>query len=275
MEPYLETLGVILVALVGIVLGTLSGRLCRSYWLISYLIAVLLLALLVSVRCFYSLNFVPPFCWLVPGRIRFVVLALAVTLGVMTPLRRLRYRFQRVLVCGLMIVVLVWYTILPFLAPALVREKLANLPTSIGSDGLCYQTTDYTCGPAAAVTALRKLGLDAEEGDLAILSHCNPVTGTLPNCLVQALQKRYADAGLRCEYEHLNSVDRLKELTPALAIVKDRFLIDHCVAVLDVTDTEIVLADPATGRERISHRDFENMWRFAVITLSCDTSNRI
>jgi predicted double-glycine peptidase len=51
---------------------------------------------------------------------------------------------------------------LPFLVPALIKERLSNLTTRLDSNGICYQSTDYTCGPAAAVTALRRLGLQAD-----------------------------------------------------------------------------------------------------------------
>jgi hypothetical protein len=54
--------------------------------------------------------------------------------------------------------------IVPFLAPAFNRGYLAGLKTRIDADGVCRQSSEYTCGPAAAVTALRKLGLPAEEG---------------------------------------------------------------------------------------------------------------
>jgi hypothetical protein len=53
-----------------------------------------------------------------------------------------------------MVVVVVWFSVLPFLAPALVKGHLANLKTMVDSNGICFQTTDYTCGPAAAVTRL-------------------------------------------------------------------------------------------------------------------------
>ena len=52
-----------------------------------------------------------------------------------------------------------------------------------------------------------------------------------------------------------------------LAVVKDTLFTDHCVVVLDVTENEVVLADPVTGRRFISHEDFKSIWRFSGITL--------
>jgi hypothetical protein len=87
---------------------------------------------------------------------------------------------------------------MPFLMPALMKDHLSNLQTKFDKNGICRQTTDYTCGPAAAVTALGKLGLRATEGELAVLSYSSPVTGTLPSCLSSALQDRFGAEGLSC-----------------------------------------------------------------------------
>jgi hypothetical protein len=56
----------------------------------------------------------------------------------------------------------------------------------VDGDGVCRQSSHYTCGPASAVTVLRKLGLPAEEGEIAILSHTSALTGTEPDVLAKA-----------------------------------------------------------------------------------------
>lgn len=59
-------------------------------------------------------------------------------------------------------------------AAALVQAQLRSLPTRVDPDGVCLQNTPYTCGPAAAVTALRRLRLPAEESELAKLAFISP-----------------------------------------------------------------------------------------------------
>lgn len=71
----------------------------------------------------------------------------------------------------------------------------------------CLQSNDYNCGPAAAVTALRKLGLPAEEGEIAILAHTSSATGTPPDVLARALQDRYEKEGLASHYRIFHRVD--------------------------------------------------------------------
>lgn len=212
------------------------------------------------------------FVWITAGRVKFVIFSLAVTMGLTTPLSRLPYKFEKVAIYILMAVVVVWFSVLPFLVPALIQNHLANLTTLLDSNGICFQTTGYTCAPAAAVTALRKLGLTAQEGEIAILAHTSPVAGTLPGCLQTALQNRYGDEGLRCQYRHFDSIAQLKDAGLTLAVVKSAFLTDHCIAVLEVSDRMITVADPALGKKSLSYKQFEEIWRFSGIVLKRDST---
>lgn len=271
-SPWLETIGIILVALLGVFLGKLFSRPRKAYWIAGYFLSFLLILFLVITRYSNSLAFVPLFVWITAGRVKFVIFSLAVTMGLTTPLSRLPYKFEKVAIYILMVVVVVWFSVLPFLVPALIEGYLANLTTRLDSNGICFQTTGYTCAPAAAVTALRKLGLPAQEGEIAILSHTSPVTGTLPGCLQAALQNRYGDEGLRCQYRHFDSIRQLKDAGLTLAVVKSAFLSDHCIAVLEVSDKMITIADPAGGKRLLSHKQFEEIWRFSGIVLKRDST---
>lgn len=271
MNAWLETIGIILVALLGVFLGKVFSRFRKAYWMTGYFLSLLLIVFLVITRCSNSLAFVPPFVW-TAGRVKFVIFSLAITMGLTTPLSRLPYKFEKVVVCILMVTIVVWFSVLPFLAPALLKGRLANLKTRVDSNGICYQSTGYTCAPAAAVTALRKLGLPAREGEIAILSHTSPVVGTLPGCLRAALQNRYGDEGLRCQYRRFNSVAQLKDVGIILAVVKSALMSDHCVAVLEVSDRMVTVADPVVGKESLSHKQFEKIWRFSGIVLKRDAA---
>ncbi len=267
MNPWLETIGVVLVALFGIFLGRLFSRFRGPYWMVGYFLSLLVVAALLASRCAGSLGFMRSFAWVSAGRVKFVILCLAATVGITTPLSRLPRRSEKIIVCILMAVVVVWFSICPFLVPALIRGHLLNLRTRVDSMGVCYQTTNYTCAPAAAVTALRRLGLTAEEGEIAVLSRTSPVAGTLPWCLYKALMDRYGADGLECQYRQFDSVGQLKEAAVTLAVVKDVFLSDHCVAVLDVSDRTVTVADPVGGRKLLSYEQFESIWRFSGISL--------
>jgi hypothetical protein len=275
LNPWVETAGVVLVALLGVFLGKVFSGFRKSYWLWGYFLPFSLVMMMVLTRYNNELLFVPPFSWIVSGRIKFVILSFAVTMGLTVPLSRLPYKLEKVLVWFLMIGVVIWYSVLPFLVPALIKDHLSNIQTRLGYNGVCFQTTDYTCGPAAAVTALGKLGLSAEEGEIAVLSHTSPVAGTLPACLSSALQNRYGPDGLRCKYRHFDSIEQLKNAGLTLIMVSDSFLLDHCLAVLEVSDEAVTVADPMAGMMSIPYEQFRKIWRYSGIVLERDSSQSI
>ena len=267
MSPWLETTGVILIAVFGVVAGRACSRFRKPWWVLGYILPGVLIAMLAMVRFNNDLYFVSPFSLVAAGRVRFVILSLAVAMGLTVPLSRLPYKFEKLIVCLLMAGFVTWFSVLPFLVPALIKERLSNLQTKFDKNGICRQTTDYTCGPAAAVTALGKLGLRAEEGELAVLSYSSPMTGTLPECLSSALQDRYSAQGLSCRYRSFDSVEQLKNAGITLALVREAFLMDHCLAVLEVSDDAVTVADPVTGTRLMPYEQFEKIWRFSGIVL--------
>ena len=267
MNPWLETTGVVLIAVFGVFAGRACSRFRKPYWVLGYILPSVLIAMLAMVRFNDALYFVPPFSWVAAGRVRFVVLSLAVSMGLTVPLSRLPYKFEKLIVCILMAGCVAWFSVLPCLVPALFIDHLSNLQTKFDKNGICRQTTDYTCGPAAAVTALRKLGLTANEGELAVLSYSSPVIGTLPACLSSALQDRYSAEGLNCRYRRFDSVAQLKNAGITLALVREAFLMDHCLAVLEVSDDAVTVADPVTGTRLMPYEQFEKIWRFCGIVL--------
>jgi hypothetical protein len=274
-NSWIETVLVLFIAAAGVGIGVKISRTKGYFWLLGCLVPLIVLSILAAVRFYQSLIFIPPFSYFLAGRVRFVILALAVTVGLMTPLSRLRHLYQRVVISVLMAVVVIWFAVLPFLMPVLIKEKLLNLPTMISADGVCFQSTDYTCAPAAAVTALGRLGIKAQEGQLALLSYSNPITGTLPVCLENALQSSYGSSGLECRFRHFDSVRQMKDADSTLAIVRSSLLSDHCVAILSVTDDSVLFADPSFGMMQMTYSQFEKIWRFAGITIKSNSAGRI
>ncbi len=274
-NPWLETIGVIFIALLGVLLGKLSSCFRKPYWACGYLVPTILIAMLVLTRFSNTLFFTPPFSWVTAGRTRFIVLAFAVTMGLTAPLSRLPRRCEKLIVGVLMAVVVAWFSVMPFLVPALMKDALSNLKTTINSNGICFQSTDYTCGPAAAVTALGRLGLSANEGELAVLSYTSPIVGTLPTCLSSALQERYGTEGLKSQFRYFDSITQLRSAGITLAVIRDGFMNSHCVTVLGVSDYMVTIADPVVGRMLMSHKQFEKVWLFSGIVLKRDSTQNI
>ena len=267
-SPWLESVAVSLLALGGFLLGRWFSRLPKHYWLLGYFLALILILVYGAAMRIPSFAFVPPVSWMMMGRNKFAVIGFIATMVLTTPLSRLPQRRSRVAVIFLMVVVVCLMSVWPFLAPAFNRKQLASLQTRFDSDGICLQSNDYNCGPAAAVTALRKLGLPAEEGEIAIMAHTSSATGTPPDVLAKALQGRYAKDGLTSDYRVFRNVEELKNGGLTLAVIKYRFWVDHYVTVLEATNEHIVVGDPARGRCTYSYREFGDKWRFVGVVLS-------
>lgn len=270
MAPLLETAGIILISIFSIILGKAFSGLRKPYWTFGYFFPCVLIGILLLARINDGFSFIRPFNWFIAGRSRFALISIAVCMGLTTPLSRLPRKIEKVLVYLIMFVVVTWFSVMPFLFPVLVRSSLLNNPTFYDRDGICRQTTDYTCGPAAAVTALEHLGLTAKEGELAVLSHSSPVVGTLPTSLCSAIANRYKDEGLKCKYQKFDTIEQLRQTGVTLVVVKEGFMLDHCIVVLEVLDDAVAVADPITGKELIPMEKFEKMWRYSGIILERD-----
>jgi predicted double-glycine peptidase len=201
------------------------------------------------------------------GRTEFIAFGFAVPLLFGTLIPRLRRKRERLLLWVLVCTYVVAQSALPFLLPAFARRSLAAIETTVDGHGICLQSTGYTCGAASAVTALRQLGVEAHEGELAVLSHTSRM-GTAPDLLCAALNRRFAEQGVRAECRWFGSIADLRGKEPVMAAVRYRFLIDHFVTVLRVTDSEVIIGDPLVGREALSYNEFSNRWRRYGIMLT-------
>jgi predicted double-glycine peptidase len=266
MNPWVAAGAVFGLGLAGAGAGWAFSRVRSRWWVAGFVVPLVLVLMIGATRHDRQLDFVAPFSWLVAGRLEFVLLAPIATMLLFTPLGRMKQARQRVLVGAFALVFMVHSAVMPFLGPALVREQLAGLKTWQDRDGICLQQTGYTCGPAAAVTALRRLGLPAEEGELAILMHTCPSAGTPPDTLARALRQRYGEA-IHCEYRYFRSIDALSADTPTLAIMKFGLFVDHYVVVLEIAGESVTVGDPLDGVQVLSRQAFAEKWRGAGVVL--------
>ncbi|HZN64144.1 MAG TPA: cysteine peptidase family C39 domain-containing protein [Tepidisphaeraceae bacterium] len=268
--PLAQALGVVALAVCGAFLGKWVSP--KKWWPAACAAAMLLLAAFGLVRWIPRLQLMPPFGWVTHGRLEFALFAPAVLVALVPLMLRLPHRRQRVLISVLLAIVLGYHSVSPFLMPAVVRPRLAALKTQIDCDGVCRQTTEYTCGPAASVTALRQLGIDAGEAELALLMHTSPTVGTPTDVAASALQQHFGPRGVRCEMRSFTSVDELPRSSPVLAVIKYRLLVDHFVTVLCVDDRHVTVGDPILGKITYPRAVFEDRWRFMGIVLDRESS---
>lgn len=267
MALWLETIGMLLTAALGIGLGLASSRRSMHARIAAMIAAFAIVTLILLARQDALWQYLPALCPLAAGRIRFVLLVFAVTLGLTAPLDQLASRISRFATCLVMSLMIGVLISLPFLMPALLQDQLSASRTRVDVDGVCRQTRPYTCGPAAAVTALKRLGLEADEGTLALQARTGPVVGTSPWDLYKAIENTYSTQGLSCTFRRLNSLEQIPSGGILLAIVNDRFALDHCVAVLAFDDQTVTLADPAEGLVHMPRPQFTEAWRNCGILL--------
>jgi hypothetical protein len=267
MDLWLETIGVYALAALGMLLGHIASRSGPFSRTAALVITFLLVGLVLAGRFPDAVYRWPVLYPLAAGRVRFVLLVFAVTLGLSTPLAQISRPSIRLLTCVIMALYVSALTILPFLGPAATQDKLMSLKTVFDADGVCRQTQPFTCGAAAAVTGLRQLGIEADEGALAVASRTSPVIGASPWTLYLALCERYAVQGLLCSFGVFERLDEVPRDAVLLAVMRDSVYGDHCVAVLDMTDTCVIIADPAEGLVRVPAAKFLRSWRHCGIVL--------
>lgn len=266
-NPWLETALVILAALAGAAGGRAASRLPGRWWTAGYVPPLTVIVLFaVSVRRpDFALH--PLVSWIYLGRWKYFVLGTVVAMVFATLIPKLPVRRDR-WALGVLITMVVGYVgVWPCLAVTVSRSRLAALRTTLPPDGVCRQSTDYTCGPAAAVTALRRLGLPAEEGELALLARTSVATGTPPDVLARVLNERYGHEGLRAEFRRFHSVEELRGSDPVLVIVKFSLLLDHWLTITEVTDREVIAGDPLSGPVTLTHEEFARRWRRIGVVL--------
>jgi len=255
---WIETVGVVVLAALGVAGGWWCARWRGRWWLVGYFVPLAIVVSISLSRWFPWLELHRPFRWILAGRTEFALLAVVYTLLLTTLVSRLGRKRERVLLSVLMVACVFSQSVLAFLMPAFNYRQLTELKTLVDVDGVCIQSNGYTCGPAAAVTALRRVGVEAEEGELAILAHTTHMTGTQTDVLCQVIQKRY---GVPCRQAYFRDISELRSCVPVVAIVKFAFLIDHFVTVLDVTEAIVVVGDPLVGRIEMTYEEFAKRWR--------------
>lgn len=207
----LEISVAVAIALSGVLPGWIFSRLRNPYWAIGYVIPLGLIFIFALANLWPSLSVAPPISWIVLGRNKYAFGGFISTFILTAPLSRLRQKPARVLLCAMMAVLVFGMCVWPLLPSMLDRAELLRLKTQIDANGICLQSNEYTCGAAAAVTALRKFGFPAEEGDIAVLARTSYFNGTEPDILAEQLQKRYGKDGLIAEYRVFQKSRRVEK----------------------------------------------------------------
>ncbi len=141
-----------------------------------------------------------------------------------------------------------------------------------GIDGICPQTTSFTCGAAAASTLLAHLAIESDEREMALLSWTNDWDGTDRFSLCKALHQKLRRTPYRPRLVVADWATLTQQEFPALVIITLRRFsalglgLDHWVVVFDADETEVRLADPIGGPRTMPKDQFLRTWQgFALV----------
>jgi hypothetical protein len=257
---WIELVAAGLIAFAGLLAGTAVSRLGKQTALVTCLgVVFIILALgagwLIPISMYNAVIFA-----IFAGRFKFILLAFFVPMGLTCAAPYLPYKIERYGVAVMTAMSIYAFGVFPFLGAVMAGQKLAAIPASFDSNGVCFQSTSFTCGPAAAATALHRLGVDVSEGQMAILSRSCPVIGTSDYDLMQAVSKAVSSKPIECTYGRWTELPKLSGQEVLLVILQQGLWMNHCVAVLKTTDKAVVFADPAEGIITLSQKHFQQLW---------------
>lgn len=267
MTQTLNALIVIVLSIVGFITGLKISKKKKSLWIPSFIGSFTIVILIALGRQFITLTFVPPISWLMHGTTEYFLFAPLCAIMIVSPFSTFKGKPKKALYIIVMCLGIAYMSLTPFVLPLLLKSKHEKIPTVINKDGVCLQRTLYTCGPASSVTALGKLGIEAEEGELAILVNTTFMTGTPPDILSATLNEKYGQSGIKTEYRKFENINELKQAGMTLVILHLSHFVDHYITVFEVTDDKVIVGDPLSGKVELPHDDFLRQWRNVGITI--------
>lgn len=139
--------------------------------------------------------------------------------------------------------------------------------TRIDEDGLCRQSTGYTCVAASMVTMLRANGIDADEHEMAELAYTQVNGGATDSRALWALDKKLEGTPWRADYQRLDQAGIIEVNKPCMVQLDWGFFVSHMVPLLSATPERVVIGDPLSGRREMPMVDFMKSWKGSAISL--------
>jgi hypothetical protein len=142
----------------------------------------------------------------------------------------------------------------------------------VNAEGICHQTSGYSCAPASAAMLLHRHGVDATEKEMAELcvtrAGNSRVAGTTDSGLMRGLRHKLKDQAT--PVITLPSYERIP--VPALVPIQLSPSLCHCILVSAVEPDQVRVLDPLYGRGTIPRAQFERMWCKSAIHVALKRS---
>lgn len=133
--------------------------------------------------------------------------------------------------------------------------------TEIGfKNGICYQSTRYTCAPASSAMLLRHFGIRTSEKEMARLSLTGNVRATSNIKVIRGLRLKLKNTGYQVKIR-VTDIAGLRQIRlPCLISLKTGLVSKHMVVLAALDDRHAELLDPEDGRIRIKLEEFRKTW---------------
>ena len=257
-----QSIGVIVLALIGAYLGFRLFQIKQDWSILGYGALFALPAIIALTVWVPQLQMFVPFKWVVANRTEFTIMALACPMLMTALIFHLNQKRKKVWVGMFTGIFIFQFSVLPFLVPAFTYARQSQHVTQLDWDGICMQSSSYNCGPAAAVTALRRIGVPAEESTLALAAYTNQIKGTPIDSLSAAVFKEY---GIVCKVTYAANLEDMIGKEPFVAQLKFTQSSDHYVTVLKIDEASVTVGDPLTGLKVVTPEQFNAEWRKTAI----------
>lgn len=148
---------------------------------------------------------------------------------------------------------------------AALVERPKGLTGVVNQEGVCIQSTTYSCAPAAAVTMLHRYGISATEDEMARLCATRGgstlMSGTSDAGILRGLRHKLRDQGTP-----VISTPRYERIpVPSLVAIQLNPRLSHCIMVAAVEPGQVRIVDPMYGRGTIARALFERIWQKSAI----------
>lgn len=137
--------------------------------------------------------------------------------------------------------------------------------------GEVRQTTNFTCAPAAAATALNLVNVVTSEAEMAELTQTRPGVGASLIRTLAGMNKRLAGSGYEAMIVNVDYDTLIASPYPFLTTMRDdqtRMFSSHMVAVDVVNHRSVRILDPEMGRTSMTRGMFDQLRQRDVIMIS-------
>lgn len=140
--------------------------------------------------------------------------------------------------------------ILAFVSISFKKYKQVNfevIERGFSKEGICMQSTGYTCGPTTIATLLYFHGIKASESEMAKLCFSHNYTGSHALTIIRGMRLKFPDPEYSIHYDYLSWENLIDKCKKAILEVYYNEKLDHVAVLLEIDDNGVVLGDPLFG----------------------------